>query len=222
MAGGVVVDAAGGDVGLHDRIIRRKWAHGGRAVPAGKALAAGEGPQPARTLADEEASNRHRPHERSDGPDQTGQVLQHSALEDLGVVPIRGGERLRDGGAEHDVFAGGAPVVEEYPTQGVTGLFDIDREIGLADRRGQLGVFEERNRGERGRIPLPIRQREGIVLRLSPLHRNQCRRGRSQQDSGERQAQAPLPTVPGVPGRYRHRKAAYPRILIVPNPRSHP
>jgi hypothetical protein len=66
-----------------------------------------------------------------------------TALEDLGVVPIRCGKRLRDGSAKHGVFAGGAPVIEEDVAEGVTGLFDVDGKFGLADGRRQLGVLEE-------------------------------------------------------------------------------
>ena len=142
MAGDAVVDAAGGGALLHRRVIRRERAHGGRAVPAGKALAAGMSPESAGTLADEEVS---------DGIGRTnGSMVQtmlgrycSPTLEDLGVVPIRCGERLRDGRAEHRVFAGGAPVVEENVAEGVTGLFNIDGEIGLADGRRQFGVIEE-------------------------------------------------------------------------------
>ena len=64
----------------------------------------------------------------------------------------------------------------------------------------------------RGRVLLPIRQREGIVLRLNLLHRNQRRRGRSYQDSGERQAQAPLPTSAGA------RPVSPPESRVPPTP----
>src|SRR5829696_4874553 len=185
MAGGTVVDATGGDCLLHDWIIRRKRKHGGRAIPAGKALAAAERPESTGTLANEEATDRHWPHKRLDGPDQAGQVLQHPTFEDLGVVPIRGGERLRNGGAEHRVFAGGAPIVEEHPTEGVARLFDIDGKIGLANRRRQFGVVEVRNGGERGGAPLPTGKRKGIVLGLNLLRRKQDCRGRSYEDTSE-------------------------------------
>src|SRR5829696_5305381 len=86
MAGGAVVDATGGDCLLHRRVIRRERAHGGSAVAAGKAFAASVRPESAGTLADEEAPDRHGPHEWLDGPDHARQILQHPTLEDLGVV----------------------------------------------------------------------------------------------------------------------------------------
>ena len=107
MAGHAVVDTAAGGCLLHHRIIRRECPHGGRAVPVRETLAPGKRSESAGTLADEEAPYWHWPHERLDGPNHARQVLQHSALEDLGVEPIRCGETLRDGRAEHDVFAGG-------------------------------------------------------------------------------------------------------------------
>ena len=222
VAGDVVVDAAGGDRLLHDWIIRRERAHGGRAVPTGKALAAGERSEPAGPLADEETPDRHRPHERLDGPDQARQVLQHPALEDLGVVPIRGGERLRDGGTEHDVFAGGAPVVEEDPAEGMTSLFDIDGKIRLADQPAAA----RRCRGTKSTAnsvasSCPSASARGSSCACTCSAESKAVAGEPIRTAANAR-HSPRCQRPTLPGRCRHRKAANASVPIVPNPRSHP
>jgi hypothetical protein len=189
--GDFVIKPAGRHRGLDPWVVGGQWTHLRGAVAAAQALAARVGAKPGRTFLDKEAPRRHRPHERFDGPDHGGEVLQHAALEDLGVVAVGGGEGLGDGKAEHGVFPGGPPVVEEDIAQGVPGLVNVDGELWLADGRGQLGNAEEGDGGELDLFPRGQRQR--IVLGQDRVRQGQASQRRAQQQRGQRRYSSPLP-----------------------------